>query len=116
MRAADIDPSFVPRQAPTAYTEELDGEAVVLDEAAARLHHLNASATLAWTCFDGSGTVTEIARDLAAEFRTDPSATEQQVLALARELGAHGLLAGVEPDAPADDGLADPTDPADPAD
>lgn len=98
MRAADIDMSFVPRRAVTTVTEELDGECVILDEAGNRLHHLNPTATVVWACFDGSGTVAEIAVDFAAELGTDLATTEADVLALARELGAAGLLADVEPD------------------
>lgn len=98
MRAAEIDASFTPCRATTAYTEVLDGECVILDERANRLHHLNATATVVWTCFDGTGTVTEIAADLATEFAADPATTEADVLALARELGARGLLVGVEPE------------------
>ena len=77
---------------------ELDGEAVILDEARTRLHHLNPSATVVWACCDGSATVAELARDVAAEFGTDPDAARVEVLALARELGAAGLLAGVDAD------------------
>ena len=95
-----------PAGATTAHTEELDGECVILDEAANRLHHLNASATIVWACFDGTGTLDEIAHDLASEFGTDPGATAEDVLTLARELGHQGLLDGIDPDpesAPADE-------------
>jgi hypothetical protein len=98
MRAADIDVAFAPRHSERACTEVLDAECVILDEAANRLHHLNASATIAWTCFDGHSSVAEIAADLATAFGTDPAGVEADVLALARDLGAQGLLAGVEPD------------------
>ena len=98
VRAADLDPTFVPRRSAAAWTEVVDGEAVILDEAGNRLHHLNPTATVAWTCFDGTGTVTDIAADLADEFGADPAATLTDVLALARELGAAGLLDGVEPE------------------
>jgi hypothetical protein len=88
-------------QSADAFTVELDGEAVILDEAQNRLHHLNATACLVWSCFDGSGTIDEIARDLASAYRASDATTVAEVLALARELAAHGLLAGVDPD-PAD--------------
>lgn len=113
MRAADIDASFVPRRTPRACTEVLDGECVILDDDGNHLHHLNPSATLVWSCFDGTGTVAEIARDLAAEFGSDPATTEADVLALTSDLGARGLLVdvegdpgtGVEPGSPAVDEL-----------
>lgn len=104
MRAADIDTSFSPRRAAPAFTVELDGEAVILDEARNRLHHLNLTATVVWSCFDGSGTVGDIARDLAVAFHTDTRTMTADVLALARELGAEGLLDGVDHDpAPEDE-------------
>jgi hypothetical protein len=101
VRAAEIDRSFVPRQAETAYTVELDGEAVVLDEARNRLHHLNPTATLVWACFDGDGTIDEIATDLADAFTFEPDAVALDVMQLARELGAEGLLDGVAHEDPA---------------
>lgn len=97
MRASDIGSSFVPRRIAASYTVELDGEAVVLDEARNRLHHLNATAALVWRCFDGVGTIEEIAHDLAAAFDLPAETVRDDVLALTRELAACGLLAGVEP-------------------
>ena len=97
MRAADIDRTFAPRRADAAYTIELDGEAVVLDEARNRLHHLNPTATLVWSCFDGVGTIEDIAADLADAFESSEDDMHLDVLTLARELGAEGLLEGVDP-------------------
>ena len=98
MRALEIDRWFVPAQAETAYTVELDGEAVVLDEVRNRLHHLDPIATLVWACFDGAGSIEEIARDLADAFASSPDAVSVDVLNLAQELGAEGLLVGVDPE------------------
>ena len=98
MKASEIDHGFVPAQAEAAYTVELDGEAVVLDEARNRLHHLNPTATLVWACFDGTGSIDEIARDLADAFASSPEAVSIDVLTLAQELGAEGLLVGVDHD------------------
>ena len=55
-----IDEGFVPERSPHAYAVEIDGEAVVLDERANRLHLLNTTATLLWSCFDGTSTLGEI--------------------------------------------------------
>jgi hypothetical protein len=100
MRAAEIDRAFVPKRAAAAYTVELDGEAVVLDEDRNRLHHLNPTATLVWACFDGSGTIDEIAADLADAFASTTDDVAVEVLGLARDLGSEGLLDGVEHDGP----------------
>lgn len=98
MKASEIGGGFVPAQAEAAYTVELDGEAVVLDEERNRLHHLNPTATLVWACFEGHGTIDEIAADLADAFASSPDAVSVDVLTLAQELGAEGLLAGVDHD------------------
>ena len=96
-RAEDIDDAFVPRQAASAYTVEIDGDAVVLDEELNRLHLLNTSAALVWTCFDGTGTLGEIAHDLADVAGLPAADLLADLLALARTLGAEGLLDGVAP-------------------
>jgi hypothetical protein len=98
VRAADIDASFAPRRSAAAHTEELDGEAVILDEAHNRLHLLNRSATTVWLCFDGRGSITAVARDLATVIGQAEDTTTAEVLDLARALGAEGLLDRVEPD------------------
>lgn len=97
--ASSLGAEFVPHRAGTAYTVELDGEAVVLDEEQNRLHLLNRTATLVWACCDGSGTVAEIAADLAESAGVPTERVTAEVVALVRTLGAEGLLDGVRPDA-----------------
>lgn len=96
--AAELGPDFVPRRAPLTHTVELDGEAIVLDEEQNRLHLLNASATIVWMCCDGSGTLAEIATDLADAVDSSPEQLIGELVALARTLGAEGLLDGVSAD------------------
>ena len=52
-----VDEAFVPARSPAVHTVEIDGEAVLLDQAAERLHHLNATAALVWACLDGRSTL-----------------------------------------------------------
>jgi hypothetical protein len=105
VHASDIGPEFVPVHAEGAYTVEIDGEAIVLDETQNRLHLLNATATLVWSCCDGSGTIAAIAHDLADAVGLETARVTDELLALARTLGAEGLLAGVAPD-PGEHGVA----------
>jgi hypothetical protein len=77
---------------------EIDGDAIVLDEDQNRLHLLNATAALVWTFCDGSGTLAEIANDLAEVFDSPPDQLVAELVALARVLGAEGLLDGVAAD------------------
>ena len=96
--AADVGADFVPRRAPHTHTVEIDGEAIVLDEVQNRLHLLNSSATIVWACCDGSGTLAEIAHDLADTTGNPSEQLVSELVALARTLGAEGLLAGVAAD------------------
>src|SRR5690242_12646705 len=95
--SAEVDADFVPRRAQSTYTVELDGEAIVLDEEQNRLHLLNASATIVWACFDGSARLDEIAHDVADSVGIAPDQTVAEIVALARSLGAEGLLEDVTP-------------------
>jgi peroxiredoxin len=100
----DIDGSFVPVAVRDVATVELDGE-MVLARIPAGMSHLqtfalNQTASIVWQCFDGSGTLDEIVTDVADAFGADVDVVSADVLALARELGAAGLLVGVREHVP----------------
>lgn len=73
---------------------ELDGEAVVYDEASGELHHLNPSATLVFGLLDGSATVHELALDMSDAFGVAVAEMESQVRELTGRFHALGLIAG----------------------
>ena len=98
MQASDIGASFVPVRAASAYTVEIDSEAIVLDEEQNRLHLLNATATIVWACFDARSTLAAIAADVAENVGLTTTQVTDELVALARTLGAEGLLEGVTPD------------------
>jgi len=102
VRPHDIDERFVARRAGTAHTVEVDGEAVLLNDG--RLHLLNATGTLVWACFDGEGTIAEIAADISDGLGVPYETVLDDTLAVARELGTEGLLAEVAPAEPEQDG------------
>ncbi|HMG28082.1 MAG TPA: PqqD family protein [Acidimicrobiia bacterium] len=102
VRPHDIDERFVARRAGTAHTVEVDGEAVLLNDG--RLHLLNATGTLVWACFDGEGTIAEIAADISDGLGVPYETVLDDTLAVARELGTEGLLAEVAPTEPEQDG------------
>jgi hypothetical protein len=79
----------------SVHTVELDGEAVLLDERENRLHHLNQAATLVWACLDGRAPLHEVASDIAAGLGLDPAVVLGDTVAIARQLGRQGLLAGL---------------------
>jgi hypothetical protein len=77
------------------YTVELDGEAVLLDEEANRLHHLNHTASLLWACFDGETPVEALATEICEELELTYESVLADTLQVVRELASEGLLAGV---------------------
>jgi len=102
VRPDDIDERFVARRAGTAHTVEVDGEAVLLNDG--RLHLLNATGTLVWACFDGEGTIAEIAAEISDGLGVPYDTVLEDTLAVTRELGTEGLLDEVAPAKPEQDG------------
>jgi Coenzyme PQQ synthesis protein D (PqqD) len=90
-----IDEEFVALRAHTAHTVEVDGEAVLLNDG--RLHLLNATGALVWACFDGNGTIAEIAADISDGLGVPYDTVLADTLAVVRELGTEGLLEAVAP-------------------
>ncbi|MBW3578455.1 MAG: PqqD family protein [Actinobacteria bacterium] len=90
--------SFVPRPRPGLTSVELDGETVIYDEHRRTLHTLNPTATIVWTCLDGTISLAELAVELAEAFSVEPAVVLNDLLDLARELGRQGLLEGVAAD------------------
>lgn len=72
---------------------ELDGEAVVFDELSCDLHYLNPTATLVFRLCDGTGTVDELATDIAAAYRADEEQIRRDVDAVVQDFRRSGLLA-----------------------
>jgi PqqD family protein of HPr-rel-A system len=73
---------------------ELDGEAVVYDDASGELHHLNPSATLVFGLLDGTASVRELAADVSDVFGIPPDEVERQLRRLVRDFRRLGLLNG----------------------
>lgn len=73
---------------------ELDHEAIVYDEDAGRLHHLNPTATMIFQMCDGTATVKELSADIADAYGLETSDVERQIRALLREFRKSDLLKG----------------------
>jgi coenzyme PQQ synthesis protein D (PqqD) len=95
-----IGENFVAERGAAVHTVEVDGEAVLLNEG--RLHLLNATGALVWACFDGDGTIGEIATDISEGLGVSYETVLEDTLAVARHLGEEGLLASVMPTATED--------------
>lgn len=78
---------------------EIDGEIVMYDDAGRRLHRLNPTAAILWRCLDGSGSLADIASDVAEVYATDVSTVLAELVGLARRFADEGLLLGFAPSA-----------------
>jgi PqqD family protein of HPr-rel-A system len=74
----------------------VNGEMVVYNPREADIHHLNSQAALALQLFDGTGTLKEIAEDIAATFELDEREVRGQIRAVHRQFKDQGLLEGSE--------------------
>ena len=101
-----VDEGSVPVPSGAVHTVEIDGEAVLLDQSAERLHHLNVTATLVWACLDGRATVGQIASDLSAELGVPFATVLADTVGVICQLGAEGLLHCVAPTPAADHDVA----------
>lgn len=94
-----IDGGFVPTARPGVGAVVVDREIVlgVIAAGTSRVQTaaLNESGAIVWQCFDGSGTIDEIAADIASVFGAEIAGVRGDVVALARAVGAAGYLVGV---------------------
>jgi len=77
---------------PGVHSVELDKEAVLYDEPTGRLHMLNPSATLIWTCLDADVTGGELAAELADAFGVPLESMKGQVAEALEALAAEALI------------------------
>lgn len=92
-----IGPGYIGRIRPDLAYVEVDGEGVVYDDVLRKLHRLNRAAATLWLCLDGTGSLDEIARDVAAVYSADPAKVLSDMVRAAHQLAAQGLLVGHEP-------------------
>ena len=71
---------------------EVDGEVLVLDAEADRIHQLNASASLIWRLHEGGVDAAEIASALAIEFDLDKHRADTDVKAALEQFRALKLI------------------------
>ena len=96
--AAEVDGSFVAARRPGVCTVEMEGEAVLLDEAGGVLHLLEPVATVVWSHLDGVRSLDQLAAELTEAYGAEPASVATDVVLFARQLGRWGLLEGVEPE------------------
>ena len=89
-----VNEAFVAEPSSDVFTVTVDAEAVLLDEAEQRLHHLNGPAALVWSCLDGHASVADLARELSEELGLPFDTALNDTLLIVRELDGNGLLVG----------------------
>jgi Coenzyme PQQ synthesis protein D (PqqD) len=90
-------PPLKPKARDDLTVVEVDGEAVIFDPVDGRLHHLNPAATLVLKICDGSGTIGELADDIADVMGLPGQQTLRQVRRVIKQFKQARLLDGVEP-------------------
>lgn len=75
---------------------ELDGNVAIYDDVGQMLIMLNSSAAVIWECCDGSTTVDEMVRDLAAAHPDDAAVIGEDVRQTLRKLAELGLVTDAE--------------------
>jgi hypothetical protein len=68
---------MLPTRRPNVVTRVIEGETVILDRVAGKVHQLNAAASCIWSHCDGVSSTNEIAVRLAASFKI----TQERALA-----------------------------------
>lgn len=95
MRADDIGGESALARHPGVASVEVSGEMILVQEHSGRSHVLNGPGALVWQCLDGESSLAEIAADVADVFGVSLEVALSQLVALARNLGQVGMLAGV---------------------
>jgi hypothetical protein len=83
---------MIPLRRTDLMTRLIEGEVVILDREAGKVHQLNPTAGYVWNNCDGSSTVGSIAERLAEAFDVTPEKALRDVEALLQELQGLGLL------------------------
>ena len=81
-----------PRRRSDLTIREAEGETLVLDRAAGKIHQLNETASYVWRCCDGSSTVVEIIQRYANDYRIAHGLALADVTAAVSGFQASGLL------------------------
>ena len=92
MKRIDISLRDHPKPSPNAVSETVDGQAVIINLQRGTYISLNETGSFLWDRLDGETSLESIAQALAKDYDVDIAITRPDVLALARELLAEGLI------------------------
>jgi PqqD family protein of HPr-rel-A system len=84
---------MLPTHRPDLIARRIEGEVVVLDQEAGKVHQLNPTASRIWECCDGSASIADIAARVAEEFDVPAGTAHEDVVSALAEFERLGLLA-----------------------
>lgn len=73
----------------------VNGDGIIYDPQAKRLHTLNETGILVWSLWDGDHSLTEIASTVVEKYDADPEEVMKDIINCAAELYRYGLLEDV---------------------
>lgn len=103
-----LDGSFVAERRRSVATVEVEGRAILLEGKTGSIQLLDPVATAVWTLLEEARRVEDLVADLGAMYGADVDVVRGDVIGFVRQLGRDGMLEGVTPDRPDDDGQVDP--------
>ena len=89
---------MTPRQREDLVAREVDGEALILDRAAGKVHQLNATAAYIWDRCDGSHSIQDVAAGMARDFGVNAGTAHQDVVNTIEALKKLGLFVAGDAD------------------
>ncbi len=92
MKRIDMTLADRPKQASHTTFEIVDDQAVIINLNTGSYVALNETGSFLWERLDGQTALADIADALARAYEIDPTITRPDVLALARELLAEGMI------------------------
>lgn len=77
---------------PDLAVEKTDGELIVLDKAAGKVHQLNSSATFVWNCLSDGVAIDDIALMLSEAFEIEAEVAQSDVETVLNQLKELALI------------------------
>lgn len=93
-----VDDDFVPSPRRAVASVPVEHELLLVDEERDGLHVLDGTAGVAWHCFDGVGTVRDIAIDIAEGFDAPYEVVQADLARLVWTMAREGLVVGGDAD------------------
>ena len=81
-----------PQHSPNATHQTVGEEAILINATTGVYYSLNDTGTSFWELLDGQRTIADCARIIAEEYEVEPGLVEDDLLELAAEFSAEGLI------------------------